>query len=112
MSPTAATRSLCGLALILSSHDVRTSEVCNVDSVVRYGKHSSAANFHFRRRQLELMLQPREQFLHEPARNLFPFGRVDESEVQQVCQQHFPVLLHRREQSFPADLLMPQQYEM
>src|SRR4030095_4157998 len=114
-SPSAATRSLSGLpstSLILSSDNVRKSQLGNIDRVIRYRKHAPATHFHLRGWQLELVLQTGNQFMHQPAWNLFSLGRVNESEVQQVDQQDFPILLHRRQQALPIDFLMLDQYEM
>src|SRR5262245_17228284 len=50
--------------------------------------------------------------MQQPARDLFSFGGINEPEVQQMNQQHFPVLLHKAKQSLPIDFLVLEQYEM
>src|SRR5262245_20126511 len=50
--------------------------------------------------------------MQQPARDLFSFGGINEPEVQQMNQQHFPVLLHKAKQSLPIDFRVLEQYEM
>src|SRR5262245_58810940 len=108
----AATRMLSCPSLIFPSHDICETKIRHVCRVIGYREHSAAAHFHFRSRQFELVPQSRQQFVHQPAWNLFSLGGIYETEVQQVYQQDFPVLLHRTEQSLPVDFLILHQYEM
>src|SRR5262245_46865334 len=103
---------LSNLALIFASNYVCESESRNVHGVIGDGKHSSAAHFHFRGRQFELMLEPRQEFVKHPAWNLLALRRIDEPEIQQMDQQNLPVLFHRTEHLLPVDLLMFHQYEV
>src|SRR3954469_14198844 len=100
-SPTAATRRLSDFSLIFPSYNICESEFCYVHRVVRNGEHTTATHFHPRCRQLELMVQPRDEFSQQPTRNLFSLGGIDEPEVQKMDQQNFPILLHRAQQPLP-----------
>src|SRR5947207_8533374 len=93
-------------ALIFPSHDICESKLGHVESVIGNGKHPAAAHLHFRRRQLELMFQAGKQLEHEPARDFFSFGGIDEAEVQKVNKQDFPVLLYRTKQPLPINFLV------
>src|SRR5262245_5915682 len=99
-------------SLIFPSDHVCETKLHHVCRVIGYREHSAAAHFHFWCGQFELVLQSRQQLAQQPAWNLFSLGGINETEVQQVYQQDFPVLLHRTEQSLPVDFLILHQYEM
>src|SRR5215475_1577061 len=82
------------------------------DLVVDAGEHAAAADLHLRRRQFELVLEAIEQLVHQPARNMVALGRIDPAEVEQVHQQHLPVLLHVGQQPLPVDGLVLREDEM
>src|SRR6266480_1216862 len=58
--------------------------------IVDLREHSTAADLHARRRQLELSLEPADELVHEPARHAFALARIRPTEVEQVYQEHLP----------------------
>ena len=63
-----------------------------------------------RLRQLGLLAEALEQLVHQPAGDAPTLARVDEAEVDQLREQHLPVLLRVAEQPLPVDpLALPQE---
>src|SRR5262245_32605022 len=80
-SPSEATLSLPLVIAPFSfpSH-IGESPIVHGDLVVDAGEHAAAADLHLRRWKLELVLEPVEQLVHQPARNVIALGRIDPAE--------------------------------
>src|SRR5438067_6079317 len=105
----AATRSLplaasvAAILLFEIADGIGEAPLVDVHRIVARGEdaaaaHSSARPFHFC-----LVMQPLEQFVHQPSRDAMAFTRVDEAEVEERDQQHLPIELHVAEETAPVD---------
>src|SRR5262245_18600742 len=74
--------------------------------VVDRRQHSTLACLHTRRWQIELLLEPTEQFVHEPARHLFALARIGPAKVEKIDQKHFPMQVHIAQETPPIDPIM------
>ena len=84
----------------------------DVDPVVLGGEQPAAADPGLRQRQVGLLVRAQQQLVDQPARDPVALGRVDEAEVQEVHQQHLPILLHVGQQPLPVDPLALAQDQM
>src|SRR5262249_28846625 len=80
--------------------------------VVDRRQHSTVACLHTRRWQIELLLEPTEQFVHEPARHLFALARIGPAKVEKMDQKHFPMQVHIAQETPPIDPIMLLEYKM
>src|SRR5437764_4803644 len=108
-SPIAATRSLpFSLTILLFeiSYCFGKAPLLDVHCVIAGRKNASAADLLARTLHVRLVAQPLEQLVHDPARDHASLARIDETEVEQRHQQHFPIELHVAEQLLPVDRLV------
>src|SRR5215831_11494193 len=98
-SPIAAIRIDLGgsFTLIFPANQIGKSPFDDVDRVVRFRIQAAATGADARSWKIDLVLEPREQFIEQPAWNALALGRVDKPEVQDMDEQHFPVLFEIRQ---------------
>src|ERR1044072_4697129 len=71
--------------------------------VVDLREHSTAADLHARRRQLELPTEPADELVHDPARHVSALAGIGQTEVEKVHEENLPVQVHVGEQTPPID---------
>src|SRR3954451_7748690 len=94
-SPIAATRSLpsvlVAILLFEIADGVGEAPLVHVDRIVARGEDAAAAHPPARPLHFRLIMQPLEQFVHQPSWDAMAFARVDEAEVEERNQQHLPI---------------------
>src|SRR5262245_11876859 len=105
-SPVAAMRTRLSVVLMLATQHVRKPPSDYISDVVHFGEQASTAHSRARCGKSDLLLQSSQQFVEQPARDVFSLRRIDESKIEEMHQQHFPILIHVGEQKLPVDLRM------
>src|SRR3982751_3528165 len=108
-SPIAATRSGLSLVAILLfeiADGFRETPFLDVDRIIARRKDAPSANLLSRSLHASLVAQPLEKFVHQPFWDDIPLTRVNEAEVEQGDQKHFPVELHMAQQLVPIDAVV------
>src|SRR4051794_5711784 len=108
-SPIAATRSFpLSLAILLFEIADRfgKSPLLDVDRIVARREDAAAADLLAGPLDVALVLEPLQQLVHQPRGDDAALARVDEAEIEERNQQHFPIELHVRKELAPVDLLV------
>src|SRR5687768_1954664 len=83
------------------SDGFRIAPLLDVDRIVAWAEDAAAAHLFLWGFHVELLAQAVEQLVHQPERHEVALAGIDEAEVEQGHQQHFPIELEMGEPPLP-----------
>src|SRR5690349_18452846 len=106
MAATRSSPSVFSILLFKIPDGFGEAPLIDVDRIIARTEDASAADLLARRLHRRLVAQPSEEVVHEPAGDEVALAWIDEPEVEQRHEQHFPIELHVIEQLPPIDSVM------